>query len=173
MSKPKESLEHFQLRLKTQMRRAFFDVMQSKMEDDAKRDEAHDWLIELHKELHDRFCALIPSRKAQYDDFMDNELFARMLRGGVFQTDQLVSLITYVFEQLKAGAAPDMDDDIDARQADVMSRFKPNASFGSIVAPFLDHAHAVLDETVRRVMELSTKPRQESSAQPRQVPSAD
>ena len=155
MATKKETAAEFELRLHTQMRRAFFDVMQHVMEDDSKKDDAHSWLIGLHRELHDRFCALVPSRKSEYDEFLDNELFARMLRGGAFKTDQLVSLITYVFEQLKAAAAPDMDKDIDERQAAVMALFKPNASFGSIVAPFLDHAHTILDETVRRVIELS------------------
>ena len=147
-----ESAAEFEIRFKTQMRRAFFDVIQKTMEDEEKKTQAHNWLIELHKELHDRFCALVPSRKNQYDEFIDNELFARMLRGGAFKADELVSLITYVFEQLKASAAPDMDADIDRRQSEVMACFKPDASFGSIVAPFLDHSHAILDETVSRVM---------------------
>ena len=155
MSAQKDIFADFEVRFKAQMRRAFFDVMQRVMEDESKKDEAHEWLIRLHEELHDRLCALVPSRKDQYDEFMDNQLFAQMLRGGVFKTDELVSLITYVFEQLKASAAPDMDKDIDSRQAAVMALFKPGASFGSIVAPFLSHAHAILDETVRRVMELS------------------
>tara|TARA_B100000941_G_C28246886_1_gene419440 strand:- start:110 stop:625 length:516 start_codon:yes stop_codon:yes gene_type:complete len=153
-----ESAAEFELRFKTQMRRAFFDVIQSTMEDDAKKDKAHEWLIELHKELHDRLCALMPSRKDQYDEFIDNALFAQMLRGGAFHAEQLVSLITYVFEQLKAGAAPDMDNDIDERQKQVMASFKPDASFGSIVAPFLDHSHSIIDEIVKRIMSLSEQP---------------
>ncbi len=154
-SQVRESAAEFELRFKTQMRRAFFDVIRSTMEDESKKEKAHEWLVELHQELHDRLCALMPSRKDKYDEFIDTELFARMLRGGAFQTDQLASLINYVFEQLKEGAAPDMDSDIDRRQAAVMACFKPDASFGSIVSPFLDHSHLIIDEIVKRVMHLS------------------
>lgn len=148
-----ESMADLEKRMMVQMRKAFFDSIQDVMESDDK-DKAHDWLISLHKEMHDRIVSLMPSRKEQLDEFMDNELFARMLRGGVFQTNEVVNLINYTFEQLKLIVAPDMDSDTDLRLQDSLSKVKTGASFGSIVAPFLQHVHTLLDETTRRVLQI-------------------
>jgi len=148
-----ESMADLEKRMMEQMRKAFFDSIQEVMESDDK-EKAHDWLISLHNEMHDRFVSLMPSRKDQLDDFRDNELFARMLRGGAFRTKEVVNLINYTFEQLKLIVAPDMDSDTDLRLQDSLSKVKTGASFGSIVAPFLQHVHTLLDETTRRVLEI-------------------
>ena len=148
-----ESMADLEKRMMVQMRKAFFDSIREVMESEDK-EKAHDWLISLHKEMHDRIVAIMPSRKAQLDEFMDNELFARMLRGGAFQTEQVVNLINYTFEQLKLVVAPDMDEDTEKRLQHSLSNIKDGASFGSIVAPFLEHVHTLLDETQRRVVEI-------------------
>lgn len=146
-------MEDLQQRLAVQMRRAFFDVMQSKL---AAHDptEAVEWLIRLHSELGQRFAAVLPSKAGEIRDHMDSELFAQQLRAGTYGSEQLGPLIEYTWALLRTACAPDMDAAVGKAYDAVASALVPGAPFSAVVPLYLNHAHAQLDEIIRRIKEL-------------------
>ena len=146
-------MEDLQERLATQMRRAFFDVMQAKLAAPDKT-EAVDWLVRLHDELGRRFAAVLPSKAAEIREHMDNELFAQQLRAGTYGSEHLGPLIEYTWRLLRMACAPDMDAAVAKAYDAVASSLVPGAPFSAVVPLYLNHAHAQLDEIIRRIKEL-------------------
>ena len=142
-----------QERLATQMRLAFFACMREKLASDDKT-EAIEWLIPLHQELGKRLAAVLPSKAREIHEHMDNELFAQQLRAGTFGSEQLGPLINYTWELLRMACAPDMDNDVKAAYETVCASLQPGAAFSDVVPLYLDHAHAQLDEIIKRIKEL-------------------
>ena len=145
-------------RLAVQMRRAFFDCLEEKLAAGDKT-EAVEWLIPLHKELGDRFVALLPSKETEIKEYIDNDLFAQQIRANAYGSDQLGPLINYTWSLLHQACAPDMDDDIKKAYATVSSSLVPGAAFHKVVPLFLDLAHTQIDMIVQRIQEIrsSTK----------------
>jgi len=140
-------------RLAIQMRRAFFDTLELKLDADEKG-EAIEWLISLHDELGKRFAAVLPSKKRDIDDRMDNELFAQLLRAGAYGSEQLGPLIEYTWALLRMACAPDMDVAIQDAYEQVSCALVPGAAFSTVVPLYLKHAHAQLDEVIYRIRKL-------------------
>ena len=146
--------DDLQERLSVQMRRAFFDCLEEKLHQ--KPGEAVEWLVQLHDELGRRFAAVIPSYKSEIDDHMDNELFAQQLRAGAYGSEQLGPLIEYTWMLLHKACAPDMDASVRTAYETVAASLVPGVSFSAVVPLYLKHAHAQLDEIIRRIRELAT-----------------
>jgi len=140
-------------RLSIQMRRAFFDALELKLEAKDKG-EAIEWLITLHDELGKRFAAVLPSKKPDIDDRMDNELFAQLLKAGAYGSEQLGPLIEYTWALLRMACAPDMDAELREAYGQVAGALVPGAAFGKVVPLYLKHAHTQLDEIIRRIRDL-------------------
>ena len=140
-------------RLSIQMRRAFFDTLELKLEAKDKG-EAIEWLITLHDELGKRFAAVLPSKKRDIDDRMDNELFAQLLKAGAYGSEQLGPLIEYTWALLRMACAPDMDAELREAYGQVAGALVPGAAFGKVVPLYLKHAHTQLDEIIRRIRDL-------------------
>lgn len=144
--------DDLQERLSVQMRRAFFDSLEEKLHQEPG--EAIEWLVRLHDELGKRFAAVIPSFKSQIDDHMDNELFAQQLRAGAYGAEQLGPLIEYTWALLHTACAPNMDESVHKAYETVAASLVPGAAFSAVVPLYLKHAHAQLDEIIRRIREL-------------------
>ena len=144
-----------QQRLSTQMRRAFFDTLEHKLKASDKS-EAIEWLIRLHDELGKRFAAVLPSKKRDIMDRLDNELFAQQLRGGAYGSEQLGPLIEYTWALLRMACAPDMDCAVQAAYETVSASLVPGAAFSTVVPLYLKCAHTQLDEVIRRIREINT-----------------
>ena len=143
-------METLEQRLSIQMRRAFFDSLQSKLLQDDKS-AAIEWLVQLHDELGKRFAAVLPSMRGTILDHMDNQLFAQQLRAGTYGSEQLGPLIDYTWSLLRTACAPDMDDDVQSAYNQVAGSLKPGAAFSDVVPLFLDKAHGQLDDVIRRI----------------------
>lgn len=146
-------MEDVQARLRVQMRRAFFDVLQEKLAAEDKR-EAVEWLVRLHGELGQRFAAVLPSKRADISDRLDNQLFAQQLRAGTYGSAQLGPLIEYTWALLRMACAPDMDAQVQASYTHVAASLVPGAAFSNVVPIYLQEAHGQLDEIIRRIEEL-------------------
>lgn len=149
-------------RLSVQMRRAFFDSLQQKLEADDKS-EAVDWLVRLHGELGQRFAAVLPSQKRDITDRLDNGLFGQQLRAGAYGSEQLGPLIEYTWALLRMACAPDMDQAVQAAYDEVAASLVPGAAFSTVVPLYLKCAHTQLDEVIRRIRELNHPPSNVSS----------
>lgn len=143
-------------RLAIQMRRAFFDCLAEKLAKDDKQ-EAIEWLIPLHKELGDRFKALLPSKQEEISEYIDNELFAQQLRSNAYGSDQLGPLINFTWSLLRQACAPDMDDDVNQAYNIVSESLVPGAAFHTVVPLFLDCAHKQIDIIVARIHEINSQ----------------
>ena len=97
---------------------------------------------------------MLPSRRADIMDRMDNVLFAQQLRAGTYGSEQLGPLIQYTWTLLRMACAPDMDADIQSAYDAVAASLQPGASFSTVVPLYLKHAHGQLDEIIRRIEEL-------------------
>jgi len=148
-------MDELRERLSIQMRRAFFDSLENKLEADDKS-EAIEWLVRLHGELGQRLAAVLPSKKRDIADRLDNELFGQQLRAGAYGSEQLGPLIEYTWALLRMACAPDMDADVQAAYDTVAASLVPGAAFSTVVPLYLRCAHAQLDEVIRRVRELYT-----------------
>ena len=148
-----DRLADFEQRLAGQMRKAFFDCLHDKLKMDDKT-EAIGWLIRLHEELGNRFCAVLPSRAAHIREHMDNQLFAQQLRNGAFGSEQLGPLIEYTWQLLGTACAPNMDAEVRESHARTASVLTPGAEFCVVVPLYLKEAHAQLDEIIDRVRKL-------------------
>jgi len=141
-------------RLSVQMRSAFFDALEVKLACDEDKGEAIEWLISLHDELGKRFGAVLPSKKRDIGDRMDNELFAQLLKAGAYGSEQLGPLIEYTWTLLRMACAPDMDVEIQDAYDQVAGALVPGAAFSTVVPLYLNHAHAQLDEIIHRIRKL-------------------
>ena len=148
-----ETPEQFKERFAGIMRQAFFDSIEAELEKPDKS-QAIDWVVRLHDELRQRLCALRPSRSDDISDHMDNQLFSQRLKANAFGAEHFTSLVEYTFETLKEIVSPDMDSDMEEKRREVLDGIKPGALFSKQVPLFLKHSHALLDESIRRIMEL-------------------
>lgn len=146
-------MDDFSARLEVQMRRAFFDVLQEKLAANDKR-EAVEWLVRLHGELGQRFAAVLPSKRADIGERMDNELFAQQVRAGAYGSEQLGPLIEYTWALLRMACAPDMDAQVQASYRQVAASLVPGAAFSDVVPLYLKEAHAQLDEIINRIQKM-------------------
>jgi len=140
-------------RLSTQMVRALFDSLEDKLKAHDKS-EAVEWLIRLHDELGKRFAAVLPSKRVDIADRLDNTLFAQQLRGGKYGSEQLGPLIEYTWALLRMACSPDMDAQVHDAYSVVSASMVPGAAFSTVVPLYLKNAHEQLDEIIRRINEL-------------------
>jgi len=151
------AIADLQARLSIQMRRAFFDALEDKLQA-PDNSEAIEWLIRLHGELGQRFTAVLPSKARDIEDRLDNHLFAQQLRARTYGSEQLGPLIEYTWALLRMACAPDMDGAVHAAYAEVAASLVPGAAFSTVVPLYLKCAHAQLDEVIRRISELKARP---------------
>ena len=144
--------EDIQVRLKTQMRRAFFDSIEHRMEKQPA--QAIEWLVGLHGEVCDRFCAILPSKASEVKERLDTELFAQQIRAGAYGSEQMGPLIEYTWTLLRMACAPDMDEAVQKAYTEVAGALVPGAQFSQVVPLYLRLVHTQLDEIIRRVREL-------------------
>ena len=134
------------------VRQAFFDAIQEKIAEEPA--QAVEWLVKLHAELAQRFKAVLPSQARNIDERLDTELFAQQLRAGAYGSEQMGPLIEYTWALLRMACAPDMDAEVQKAYDAVAGALQPGAPFSKVVPLYLRHAHAQLDEVIRRIMEL-------------------
>ena len=146
-------MEDVNTRLRVQMRKAFFDVLQDALaaEDNIK---AVPWLIRLHDELGKRFCAVLPSKRRDIEDRIDNQLFAQQIGAGTYGSEQMGPLIEYTWALLRMACAPDMDAQVQEAYDNVAAALVPGAAFSDVVPLYLKEAHGQLDEIIRRIKQL-------------------
>jgi hypothetical protein len=144
--------EDIQARLKVQMRRAFFDSIEHRMEKQPV--QAIEWLVSLHGEVRDIFCAIIPSKAAEVKERLDTELFAQQMRAGTYGSEQMGPLIEYTWTLLRTACAPDMDEAVQKAYTEVAGALVPGAQFSQVVPLYLRLVHTQLDEIILRVREL-------------------
>lgn len=134
------------------VRRAFFDAMSDLIEQEPEK--SVEWLVKLHGELRWRFEKLLPSKAQDIRERIDTELFARQMRAGTYGSEQMGPLIEYTWALLRMACAPDMDATLQQAYEEVAGALVPGAPFSKVVPLYLKHAHAQLDEIMRRIMEL-------------------
>ena len=144
--------EDIQQRLQVQMRRAFFDTIENRMQTQPAK--AIEWLVELHGEVRERFCAILPSKAAEVKERLDTELFAQQMRAGAYGSEQMGPLIEYTWTLLRTACAPDMDEAVQKAYTEVAGALVPGAQFSQVVPLYLRLVHTQLDEIIRRVREL-------------------
>ena len=151
-----EGIESLQIRLAQQMRRAFFDKLAEDLE---KEDpQAADWLIKLHNELVMRLCALRPGRKSEIVDKMDTDIFGQKIKARAFRGEDMAGMVAFTFEIMREIVAPDMDNDLNMAEQDVLTKMSdPEPKFSVIVPSFISEVHQLLDTTINRIENMRKK----------------
>lgn len=146
-------MSDFSTRCEIRMRRVFFDALQDRLSANDER-EVVEWFVRLHGELCHRLASVLPSKRADIGERMDNQLFAQQLRAGACGPEQLGPLIQYTWELLRMACAPDMDAQVQASCRQLEASLVPGAAISDVLPRYLQEAHAQLDMIVDRIQKM-------------------
>ncbi len=151
-------MESIEEQLRVQMRKAFWDLLQEKVEADPPDVE---WLTRLYAEIRDRLCRYVKRGGRVYNKIhgsYDPTLFEQMLRHGAFQSEEMVYLIDLTFRTIAMLQAPVRDEVLKQKQAQVSKLCQEGRKFSEVVPLFLKSSHELMDfidEDLRKIQEKS------------------
>ena len=128
--------------IKNAMRKAFFDLLKDRLNDDPPD---CDWLITLFTELRDRLCNLTPNRndlKSQIYEILDIELFSQMIRHNAYKPEDLYKLVHFTFGKIKIMGSIAKEPEIDAIINKLNSMMMSNDfKFSEFIPVFIGEFH--------------------------------
>ena len=131
--------------IKTQMNKAFWDLVDEKI----AKDLDVVWLIRLYAELPKRLTRwLRPGKSLQIEitKAYDVKFFEQKVKNGAFDQMELLSLINMTFDYVRKIQSPQRDSDLDLSKNEVLKYMEEkDATFGKTVAKFLKSIHTALD----------------------------
>ena len=144
-----ETMADFEKRMMEQMRKAFFDSIQQIMESEHGESTRLADFFAQKKRPH---CGADAIAKAELDG-SGQRFVARMLRGGAFKTEHCQPHQLHI-RTVKAACGSGHGRRYGVAPAGLTQQGQNRSVFCSMVAPFLQHVHTLLDETTRRVVEI-------------------
>lgn len=131
--------------IKTQMNKAFWDLVDEKI----GKDLDVVWLVRLYAELPKRLTRwLRPGKSLQIEitNAYDVKFFEQKVKNGAFDKMELLSLINMTFDYVRKIQSPQRDNDLDKSKNEVLKYMEEkDATFGKTVSKFLKSIHTSLD----------------------------
>ncbi len=131
--------------IKTQMNKAFWDLVDEKI----GKDLDVVWLVRLYAELPKRLARwLRPGKSLQIEitKAYDVKFFEQKVKNGAFDQMELLSLINMTFDYVRKIQSPQRDNDLDKSKNEVLKYMEEkDATFGKTVVKFLKSIHTALD----------------------------
>lgn len=138
-------MEALQERLRVQMKKAFWDLLEEKVRTDPPD---YDWICKLYVELRDRLSSFTMEggsiHKAIKEGF-DTELFSQMLRNQAFEGAEMMSLVDTTFGFVAKLQAPVRDKLLKEKKKEILEYASSGGEFSVIVPMFLRGAHELMD----------------------------
>lgn len=155
-----EILEGLNTQIDTQMKKAFFDIMDAKLVEDSKLDDdTVKWMGTLLKEVKDRILYLIKGERGELkgkrlimyneiDRGLDVPFFEQRIRHGVFSKEDLGQIVMFTLAKVKALQSSSRDaalNEIQTRLFDDNSvdGFRMGKAFGDFIRVFHTHMEVV------------------------------
>ena len=155
-----EILEKLNTQIDTQMKKAFFDLVDSKLVEDSKLDdETVKWMGTLLKEVKDRILYLIKGergelggqRLAMYTEIdrgLDIPFFEQRIKHGVFSMNDMGQIVLFSLAKLKDLQSPERDGVLDEIRTRLFADnpvddFRMGKAFGDFIRAFHLHMDTV------------------------------
>lgn len=134
---------------------ACFRPTHAKVEQPASNQgETVEQLVRLHGDLGQRLTSVLPSKRADIGERMDNELFAQQLRAGAYGSEQLGPLIEYTWALLRMACTPSMNAQVQASYRQVVASLVLGASVSDMALLYFNEAHDQLDKIIKRIQKM-------------------
>jgi hypothetical protein len=131
--------------IKTQMNKAFWDLVDEKI----GKDLDVDWLVRLYAELSTRLTRWLRPGKSLHTEITnayDVKFFEQKVKNGAFDQAELLVLINTTFDYVRQIQSPERDQDLDNSKNEILKYTQEkDATFGKTVVKFLKTIHIALD----------------------------
>ena len=145
-------MERLQGQVRTQMQKAYWDLLEQEASARPLSDKTVDWIARLYGELRDRLARLTPRRqdlRQQLAAAMDHEALAQQLRSdeGIPSSD-LERAVGFIYERLLALCAPAQDQALRCDRAVLLGLLDTgyDVSFGTFMVELLKRVHRAVDD---------------------------
>ena len=135
-----ENIEVIENQIRENMNKAFFDLLDEKVNSE-KPD--YEWIAKLYEEIRDRLCRFLKENsktRQQIIEEFDIELFEQMIINDVFEQESLVKLVNNTFSWIEKLQAPIRDETTKESKNRVL-----NAEPTKSISTFLRETHTCLD----------------------------
>jgi len=138
-----ENVERMEKQIREQMNKAFFDLIDEKVNSE-KPD--YEWITKLYQEIRDRLCGFLnkdsKTRKKIMEEF-DVDLFNQMITNDVFDQESLLKLVNNTFYWIEKLQAPVRDETTNESKKRVLNSISADPT--KIISNFLKETHTCID----------------------------
>lgn len=137
--------ENLKNQIKTQMKKAFWDLIKSDLESEPQKFEH---LIILIEEIKQRLINLTPRNeelKKDINESIDLEFLKELFENKAFESKEFSNLIMYLIHKLEIYCAPARDKDISKFKTDTLDKFKDTVVYSEFLPWFFTEYHSHLD----------------------------
>jgi hypothetical protein len=107
-----------------------------------------DWLCKLYSEIKEKLCNLLSTQnkfRLEMEELLDVDLFKQKLTYKVFDGQELLKLINYIFDCIIKLGSPARDNENNEKRNEVLNLLYQNESFGKIVCKLIENANVCID----------------------------
>ncbi len=155
-------MERIHSQIKETYHKAFFDLLQQKVEQDPPD---YNWISKLYLEIRIKLTKLLKptsTLRIEIEESMDPVIFNQMMRNNAFNGTDLFNLISYTFEKIKQLGSPERDLFTDQKKIEIFDLMKNNGTFAQIVPLFFKNANICVDFIYEDMHQVSKKLSQQS-----------
>jgi len=156
-------MENIHKQIKETYHKAFFDLLQQKVEQDPPD---YDWISKLYLEIRIKLTKLLKptsTLRTEIEESMDPVIFNQMMRNNAFNGTDLSNLISYTFDKIKQLGSPARDIFTDQKKIEIFDLMKNNGTFAQIVPLFIKNANICIDFIFEDMQHVSQKFSQQST----------
>ncbi len=138
-------MERIHSQIKETYQKAFFDLLQQKVEQDPPD---YNWISKLYLEIRIKLTKLLKptsTLRTEIEESMDPVIFNQMMRNNAFNGTDLFNLISYTFDKIKQLGSPERDQFTDLKKIEIFDLMKNNGTFAQIVPLFIKNANICVD----------------------------
>ncbi len=138
-------MERIHSQIKETYQKAFFDLLQQKVEQDPPD---YNWISKLYLEIRIKLTKLLKptsTLRIEIEESMDPVIFNQMMRNNAFNGTDLFNLISYTFDKIKQLGSPERDQFTDLKKIEIFDLMKNNGTFAQIVPLFIKNANICVD----------------------------
>lgn len=138
-------MENIHKQIKETYHKAFFDLLQQKVQQDPPD---YDWISKLYLEIRIKLTKLLKptsTLRSEIEESMDPVIFNQMMRNNAFNGTDLSNLISYTFDKIKQLGSPGRDKFTDQKKIEIFDLMKNNGTFAQIVPLFIKNANICVD----------------------------
>ena len=148
-------MERIHKQIKETYHKAFFDLLQQKVEQDPPD---YDWISKLYLEIRiklTKFLKPTSTLRIEIEESMDPVIFNQMMRNNAFNGTDLFNLISYTFDKIKQLGSPGRDKFTDLKKIEIFDLMKNNGTFAQIVPLFIKNANICVDFIYKDMQQVS------------------